>query len=252
MIKVSEYSIIGAGRFAGKKQVSFHSHAGMELIYVRSGSCTIVADGNSFEGIPGTLFIIPLGLSHNQLNHEFTETIFCYFTGGNMTQAEVGVFKTGQDFWIEHFITDIGLLYSESLYELCSGVIVSLMKRIDSLVTEERGTLPENIKNTLEIMRLEYQQPLTLEIIAGRVGLSVSRLKTSFRQNVGVSPMSYLQQERLFNAEKLLLGTYMRISEIAYACGYSDTCYFTYVFRKKHAGIPPAEFRKKGVKPGRH
>ena len=53
-----------------------------------------------------------------------------------------------------------------------------------------------------------------------------------------------INEVRLQNAKRLLRSTGMSITEIAYAVGFSDSNYFSSVF-KKHTGMTPGEYRSK-------
>ena len=48
---------------------------------------------------------------------------------------------------------------------------------------------------------------------------------------------------RISKAKELLSTSAMRTSEIAYAVGYNDPHYFSYLF-KKNTGLSPRDFRK--------
>ncbi len=100
------------------------------------------------------------------------------------------------------------------------------------------------IHRALIYISTHYQKPLTVLEIADHVGLSPSRLYALFHRHLGISPIAYLNQMRLSKACLLLENTDCSISQIAEACGISDTFYFSKLFKKKH-GIPPKEYRKK-------
>ena len=53
----------------------------------------------------------------------------------------------------------------------------------------------------------------------------------------------YLTELRMNRAKELLRTTQMRSSDIAYAVGYNDPHYFSYLF-KKHTGMTPRDFRR--------
>ena len=89
-----------------------------------------------------------------------------------------------------------------------------------------------------------YANPnLMLQDVAGEVGMSQSHFSTVFAQETGITFTQYLTALRLGKARELLTATAMRSSEIAFAVGYNDAHYFSYLF-KKHTGYTPSEYRK--------
>ena len=85
---------------------------------------------------------------------------------------------------------------------------------------------------------------LTLHDVAAHVALSNNHFCTVFSQESGgVTFTEYLTSTRISRAKDLLITTAMRTSEIAYAVGYNDPHYFSYLF-KKNTGLSPRDFRK--------
>ncbi|OQA83715.1 MAG: Arabinose operon regulatory protein [Lentisphaerae bacterium ADurb.Bin242] len=248
-----EYELLDAGRFQGERPVPFHAHGGAELIYVRSGKCAIEMEGRSFPGIPGTLYAVPPGIPHNQTHTERTETWFCRFrTRESKSRTEWDssfTQETGRDHWIERWFGDILELCVQSMPLPGDGLIAAILHRMDLLENKNRreAALPEHVLSAMDFIRENCVSQITLEEIARHAGLSVSRLKTLFRESVGTGAMQYLQGVRMRKAERMLLSPYWRISEVSEACGYPDACYFTFLFRKKH-GMSPGEFRRRSLK----
>ena len=73
--------------------------------------------------------------------------------------------------------------------------------------------------------------------------MSNSHFCTIFSQEVGVTFTEYLTNLRMNKAKELLRTTQMRSSDVAYAVGYNDPHYFSYLF-KKHTGMTPRDYRK--------
>ena len=90
----------------------------------------------------------------------------------------------------------------------------------------------------------EYQNSgVTLNDVSSHVCMSNSHFCTIFSQEMGVTFTEYLTELRMNRAKELLRTTQMRSSDIAYAVGYNDPHYFSYLF-KKHTGMTPRDFRK--------
>ncbi|MGA0806405.1 MAG: GlxA family transcriptional regulator [Pseudohongiellaceae bacterium] len=98
----------------------------------------------------------------------------------------------------------------------------------------------EAIVEIQDWMHNEFHLPMTLEGIAGRFGMSVRSLNRRFRLATGRSPMHYLQQIRMDNAKELLRSTNLTVAEVAFACGYSDSSYFSAQFRRSISLSPRA------------
>ena len=84
---------------------------------------------------------------------------------------------------------------------------------------------------------------LTLHDVAAHVALSNNHFCTVFSQEMGVTFTEYLTGVRMQRARELLADTSMRTADVAYAVGYNDPHYFSYLF-KKNTGLSPREYRK--------
>ncbi len=96
----------------------------------------------------------------------------------------------------------------------------------------------------VELMEQRYEDPLlSVNELSIEVELNRSSLTRVFKKKMGMSPKEYLNSLRLQKAMSLLKETDMRISEIAYRCGYEDPNYFARIF-KKTIGMVPTDFRQ--------
>ena len=59
---------------------------------------------------------------------------------------------------------------------------------------------------------------------------------------VNASPMEFLAMKRIEKAKELLRDTDLRVTDIAYHCGFQSSQYFSTVFRR-YTSRTPAEFR---------
>jgi len=95
------------------------------------------------------------------------------------------------------------------------------------------------------------QQPETEYDFQGeslKRGVSYSRLRRVFREELGVSPLRYVMRERMQQAAHALLHTQLTIPIITERVGLHDACYFSRMF-KQHMGVCPTQFRNQGYHP---
>jgi len=88
-----------------------------------------------------------------------------------------------------------------------------------------------------------YRQPIGLEAFATRAGMNAAYLSTLFSKTVGLPFRSYLKELRLEKAQALLSDPLRRISETAYAVGYTDPNRFRLDF-KEYTGLSPSAWRE--------
>ena len=86
--------------------------------------------------------------------------------------------------------------------------------------------------------------PLTIEQIAGSVGMGYSKFRKLFKDYTGTSPAQYRLQQKLAKAKELLTTSQMNISEIAYFLKFDSPGQFSIFFRQKE-GTSPRKFREK-------
>lgn len=107
-----------------------------------------------------------------------------------------------------------------------------------------RGQGQTPVARARRFLSRRYSDPnLMLQDVAGEVGMSQSHFSTVFAQETGLTFTQYLTALRIGKAKELLSATAMRSSEIAFAVGYNDAHYFSYMF-KKQTGMTPSEYRK--------
>jgi AraC-like DNA-binding protein len=86
-----------------------------------------------------------------------------------------------------------------------------------------------------------YAEPISRSDVAAHVGLSERHLTRCFHQEVGLTPITYLNRYRVKQARLLLDAGQKGITEIAGAVGFSSSSYFTRVFRDE-MGVSPREY----------
>lgn len=98
------------------------------------------------------------------------------------------------------------------------------------------------IQAIMDYIRQHLSEPLQLQDIADQFGFSYSYLSSLISNASNETFTEYLNRIRIEQACRLLQSTNKSISEIALACGYSDSGYFSRIFRKL-MGKSPRQYR---------
>lgn len=127
------------------------------------------------------------------------------------------------------------------LYEL-SGSDYRILAS-SSFAHAPRDRESRRILKVKEYINEHYAEPLTLEMMAGMVGMSPSSFSRFFRQHTARTFTGYLIDIRLGQAARELVDTSQNISEICYQCGFNNLSNFNRIFKAKR-GMSPREFRQ--------
>lgn len=106
---------------------------------------------------------------------------------------------------------------------------------------DEKSSLASQVT---DIIRQEYDTPLTLEYCAAKVGYHPSHVSRIFSQQMGCSFKEYLYLYRIEQAKRMLVQTEMKIQDISNRLCYNNPQNFIRVF-KKVEGVTPGEYRQK-------
>jgi transcriptional regulator GlxA family with amidase domain len=105
------------------------------------------------------------------------------------------------------------------------------------------GLTPRALRRVRDYVESHLRGNLSLETLAATSGLSMYHFLREFKRSQGVTPHHYLLQRRIERARELLTRTDLSMSEIAFACGFSDQSHFGRRFREL-VGVPPSAFRR--------
>ncbi len=97
------------------------------------------------------------------------------------------------------------------------------------------------VKKAKEYIAEHYQEKISLQIIAEKLGISYGYLSKCFKDVEGRALTDYLNQFRIERAKELMETKNLNISEVSYAVGFGDPNYFSKCF-KKYTGLTPKEY----------
>ncbi len=114
---------------------------------------------------------------------------------------------------------------------------------MDKIFAERESNSIRPVRLAQQYIQNHYQEPISLEEVSEKVGLSAAYFSVLFKREAGTGFAKYLMNVRMNEAKGLLRETNLPVSEICQRVGYHDIRYFTNTF-KKIAGVKPVLFRK--------
>ncbi|RCX14790.1 AraC family transcriptional regulator [Anaerobacterium chartisolvens] len=254
-----------------------NTHEYFEMVYIKKGSAVFEIAGQPVAIGPNDIIIIKPRQPHkfivkseagcefivlnfkftNQVNNEVSEISLEDFLNF-VNNKEWGPFiylKVSQKNEIitllnkilrERESAEIGseLLNYLLIMELFVFISRALKMEWESSIKNKSPKLKELIEVSVKFINNNFERDISLGDIARFIFLSPSYFTRAFKEEVGISPISYLLKIRVDRAKELLGETDLKISDIALSIGFSNQQRFNEIF-KKYAGVTPLHYRKK-------
>jgi AraC family transcriptional regulator len=99
------------------------------------------------------------------------------------------------------------------------------------------------LKRAIDYVEAHLNNPVSLADVASSAGLTRMHFAAQFRAATALRPHEYLLRRRIERAQEMLVGTSMRLVDIALSVGFQSQSHFTRVF-KRYAGQPPRAWRE--------
>jgi AraC-like DNA-binding protein len=233
-------------------------HSWFSLAYVRKGSFGCRTQGQSFDLVPGSLFVGFPGdeyiCSHE--HHVCGDECLSFSFAPEIADTIEG----DAEAWQSGVLPPLAELMP--LAELAQGAAdgggdVSLEEAgallvsrfLDLVGVKRRASVPLQarvrrriIESAVRIGR-QSREKLSLETMASWAGLSPFHFLRSFTRTLGLTPHQYLIRCRLADAARLLGASEQPVTTIAFDIGFDDLSHFIRTFRRA-TGVAPRRFRQ--------
>ncbi len=233
-----------------------------QLLYVASGKAHFYFDKSEEDTVVTAGHMVLYRPKEPQryiyYGEEQTEVYWVHFTGNNVTNilrhygigSGMRVIETGTSLEYPRIFKQMiqELQRCQAHYpDLLTLLLLELLIRIERQIGREHRPKDAYLNAEMELaiqhFNDHYSDEINIEEYALSRGMSVSWFIRSFKQYAGTTPMQYLVERRMANAQVLLETTSYNISEIAALVGYDNPLYFSRIFRKQK-GMSPSEYRK--------
>jgi len=99
------------------------------------------------------------------------------------------------------------------------------------------GIAPHHLRRLREWIDEHLEYPITVQTMAGELGLSTAHFSRAFKESTGGTPWNFVLSVRLERARKLLSST-ASIDSIASQCGFADSAHLSRLFKRQYGRCP--------------
>lgn len=103
----------------------------------------------------------------------------------------------------------------------------------------------QRMRQLIEFIEANLDQPLTLDAMAVHVGISPLYLARAFKAAIGQSPHQYVLGRRIERAKELLRNTELPIIDVALSVGFSSQSHLSH-WMIRQTGVSPGAYRRNG------
>ncbi|MHA4846963.1 AraC family transcriptional regulator [Flavitalea antarctica] len=127
-----------------------------------------------------------------------------------------------------------------SLKELLIRLIQN--QNLGRISDQQNRTNGSRLHYVLNYISENLTEKIAIDTLSRKAYLSRNMFFKIFREQFGISPLEYINRERIKLAKQRLAETNESMSEVSLQCGFSDTNYFVRLFHKME-GVTPRMYR---------
>jgi AraC-like DNA-binding protein/quercetin dioxygenase-like cupin family protein len=262
-------------RVASHRATDLHSHAFNELVLILGGHGRHRTDRGDYRIEAGDVFVLRGDMAHGYADTEGLDLVNILFSPRRLKLplADVGsipgyhaLFRLEPRLRQREGVRPRLRLAPEELadaarlaaameeelaqrrpgYRLmaCSHLLrlIGYLSRCYSDIRAPESRRLLELSKVLSFMDQHYPEAITVGQLARLAAMSETSLLRRFRQAMGRSPIDYLIRLRVSRACELLQRDDLRITDVAFRCGFNDSNYFSRQFRRVMR-LSPRAFR---------
>jgi len=131
---------------------------------------------------------------------------------------------------------------SAAVTTLCVRILRAYSVREGEAAYATGGLGPTRERRVREYIEAGLERDLSIQSLAGVIGLSPQHFAVLFRESTGFTPHQYVNHRRIACAQELLKEADVPLIEVSMQCGFSSQSQFITTFRKL-VGMTPGRFR---------
>lgn len=229
------------------KECGVHKHETWEIILQLSGENTSIIGKNEYDVTVGDVMVVPPNTYHSGFSSGLYTDIYAQAENIDLS-----------DICFVHDYDGSILTLMKMLHKVMTEKETDYMTIADSIMDTICGFIRKNgaknykysfvndLKNALYLNISNADFKISDEI--KKSGLNSDYFRRCFKEEMGKTPLEYYTDLKIRTAKKLLLEqSFVSVECTAEKCGYTDSFYFSKVF-KSCTGLSPLNYRKKYMK----
>ena len=250
---------VSSSKYEGDWHSQLHSHHFTELFYVTKGCGGFKIGADEFNVQENDFVIINPNTMHTEVSRDRNplEYIVIAIDGISFEIPEDSLkdyiscnyanYKNEILFYLNLMVKESQAkneLYDDMCQQLMQVLLINILRLNHINVSLTQGkTIRKEIFMIKNYIDRNYHKEITLDTLAEKTHMNKFYLAHEFKNDVGVSPISYLLQRRIYESKYLLRDTDLSISQISTILGFSSLSYFAQAF-KKSTNFSPLQYRK--------
>ena len=248
--------------------MDFHSHRGLEIMYVTKGTCTVFLKDRSVQLTQREFIFLDSQVSHrllvtpdqpcSLLNLEF----FCQEKENGQDLRELAAhcpdfvelcrssrpYHTGMDtrnlgYALKDLISQMESKGEDDAY-LQRLLFFRFLIELSKCIRTDGSTAGLTyLKKACRYIDEHMTEDIRVPDIAAFAGVNKSYLQSLFRSRLDTTVTDYINKKRLEQAAFLLTNSTVNVTDIGFACGYNSRQHFGYTF-EKYYGCSPRAYRQ--------
>lgn len=223
--------------------------------YVLSGTGYIEIDNKIIEIKAGDVYCLEPGMSYCYYSSEkdplekiwinfYSEIFKDIFKAFNLNNKIVFKDTNTLDLFNElQSLKKLSNFSDEICFEIAPVLfnIVCQLCKSHSIKNTNKNDIVIKTKQLLDDSLYSY---VTMDMIVDKIGVSKSHIIREFSKYYGYTPYNYLIEQKIAIAKKMLSLSKMKVSDISDTLGFSDSHYFSRIFKRK-TGLSPQQYKSK-------
>ena len=217
------------------------------LSYRLSGSSDFSDSQRRITAKAGQIFYMPADTAYRHYSGN-DQVIVLHFYMSGAPKSPFEVFDPGEKELFRDAFVSLSRIWQEKqpgYYFNAMSVFYKLLHQMQLHFSPDlAGLTYSKIRPALRYIHEHLDDcRLSVPTLCQLLGVSDTYFRELFYEVFTMTPLQYINIQRIERACDLLASEQLRIEEIAYRCGFSDPKYFSTVF-KKHKGCSPSKYNK--------